>query len=56
MLQTRDFAQLISSTSLDLDPVLVILLVVELRPVVQHQVEVGGRVTLVHAHLTAANT
>ena len=47
---------LISSTSLDLDPVLVVLLVVELRAVVQHQVEVGGRVTLVDAHLTKANT
>ena len=54
MLKNTDFAQLISSTSLDLDPVLVVLLVVELRPVVQHQVQVGGRVTLVH--LTAANT
>ena len=35
---------------------LVVLLVVELRTVVQHQVEVGGRVTLVHADLTTANT
>ena len=42
---------LISSTSLDLHPVLVILLVVQFGPVVQHQVQVGGRVTLVHAHL-----
>ena len=47
---------LISSTSLNLDPVLVVLLVVELRTVVQHQVQIGGRVTLVHADLTAANT
>ena len=35
---------------------LVVLLVVELGPVVKHQVEVGGRVTLVDAHLTKANT
>ena len=37
--------------SLDLNPVLIVLLVVELCPVVKHQVEVGGRVALVDPHL-----
>ena len=41
----------VSKRLLNLHPVLVILLVVQFGPVVQHQVQVGGRVTLVHAHL-----
>ena len=42
---------LVSSMPLNLNPVLIVLLVVELCPVVQHQVQVGGRVALVDPHL-----
>ena len=40
--------KLVSNSSLNLHTVLIVLLVVELGAVVEHQVQVGGRVALVH--------
>ena len=39
---------LVSNSSLNLHAMLIVLLVVELGAVVEHQVQVGGRVALVH--------